>query len=177
MHLFFFLNCCFIMGFFFLAAPSTALTFLLHFLFASLSSLQLMTTNTQMVSPSLTICHSMLSTISCLAPLHILTPNQPSSILHWCPILVFPVGLCVVTLIMTLCVCARVWGVSHLPHKGSWDSSFRLYSLLYLKYEYLAHSVFVASFLNNRRMSGLHIKIFVMHTWRNTSYKQVFRLP
>lgn len=45
------------MVFFFLAAPSTALTFLLHFLFASLSSLQLMTTNTQMVSPSLTICH------------------------------------------------------------------------------------------------------------------------
>lgn len=137
--IYFFLNCCFIMGFFFLAAPSTALTFLLHFLFASLSSPQLMTTNTQMVSLSLTLCHSMLSTVSCLASLHVLTPNQPSSVLHWCPVLKcsHPHHDCV-------CVRARVhacvWGVPHLPHKGSWDSSFRLYSLLYLKYEYLTLS-------------------------------------
>lgn len=71
----------FIMVFFFLAAPSTALTFLLHFVFASLSSSQLMTTNTQMVSPFSTVCYFMLDTVSCLAPLRILTSNHhPSTI-------------------------------------------------------------------------------------------------
>lgn len=70
------------MVFFFLAAPSTALTFLLHFVFASLSSSQLMTTNTQMVSLFLTVCHFILDTVSCLVScsLHILTPNQPSTL-------------------------------------------------------------------------------------------------
>lgn len=69
------------MVFFFLAAPSTALTLLLHFVFASLSSSQLMTTNTQMVSPFLTVCHFMLDTVSYLAPLRILTSNHhPSTI-------------------------------------------------------------------------------------------------
>lgn len=68
-----------------------------------------------------------------------------------------------------------VGSVAHLPHKGSWDLETLLNFILGIVHEYLTHFDFIVLFLINRRMSCLHIKIFVTHKYRNKSFVNLNR--